>query len=357
MKICTRITSLYEIIKKLMLKKSILGGVVKSNKMSNKIEECLAALTQIITQNQGTGGFRSRIEAEIRYIPIFDGAHGTLTSFKDAVDRVLLDHSTEKIEVFKIIYNLKIQGAAKNILAVEPPENWEQCKKQLQSHFRPSRDQFQITRDINELKVRSIFELDSKITQLIEDLTELAAHSDNKNTITTIFSSMLIQKIKELTVGALSYAISNIYCLTEIRNIVRNFIGQDEYNLKMNNITQQRFKSHVSNQVRTNSNNTQFAHKYQNQYGNRPEYHHHNRFNNGSGNHSFRQQYNNNNHFNNFNNNFSGHRNYNTGPSFRSGENNNQNNNRIISNSQQTRQSFMDVDNIAKSNDNAFFTN
>lgn len=372
-----------------MFKRSILNSAVKEVKMANNIEQCLIALTQIITDNQAAGGsFRSQIEHEIRFVPIFDGARGTLPSFKDAVDRVLADHPTKTEDVFKIIYNIKIQGAAKNVLQASPPKDWEQCKTKLQSHFRASKDQFQITREINQLKVRSIMELDYKLTNLVEDFTELASFDENNKDVILIFTSMLIQKVKELTVGTLAYAVNTKFNLTEIREIVRQFIGQDQFNLKTYNYDhgyQQQFKPNVSNNFRPNLNKTQYIPNNQMNNGIRPNYNqnynnqmnngirqnynqHHN--NNGSGNYSMRSNRNgnNNSNFNNVNTrssnyrnpeNYSGNRNTNAGPSRQSGQFNNQfgnqNINRYKSNSQQTRQSFMDVDNM--SNDNEFFTN
>lgn len=347
-----------------MFKKSTLQPAVNLINMTNKMEECLAALTQITvnTYNERTVTFRSRIENEIRFIPNFDGAPGTLPSFKGAIDRMMLDHPNEQIEVFKIIYNIKIQGAAKNILAVAPPGDWEQCKAKLQTHYRPSKDQFQITKSIGELRVSSILELDISITKLIEEITELASYDVDMVTITTIFSSLLIQKIKELTLGTLAYTISDKYNLTEIREIVRKFIGQDEYNIKNNNVQPQYHNTHFTN----NNYQHNFRRQGYNQQNNFNNAFRRNHNQNGNFFHSNTPHYNQQNQMqNSFYRNGENHNNNNQNQNnqFRSRpqhnqffENSrNQNSGQIRNNSGQTRQSHMEVDNISQNNDPTFF--
>lgn len=198
------------------------------------IEQCIIALTQLVTQNHQPHNRRTRIEKEIRFLPTFQGTAGTLPSFIEAVTRTLTDYGNEAELAFQIIYNTKIQGAAKNLLSVNPPATWDECKQRLRKHYKPSKDQMTITKEIGSLRVSSIKELVDKVRKLVEDITEYAAFDDNGTVSIDIFSGMLVQKLKELASGSLAYAIMTKNNLTEIRDILDSFIGQDQYNLRTN---------------------------------------------------------------------------------------------------------------------------
>lgn len=225
----------------------------------NTTEACLVALTQLMTQLQRGTGWRSQIEKEIKYIHTFDGARGTLPGFISSVERVLADHEDQQDHVWQIIFNNKIQGAARNVLVAHPHENWEQSKQNLINHFRSSKNQLQLTTEISQIQVRNIKDLDTYVTKLVEDITEFAAFDINGAVMTEIFSGMLVQRIKEISSGTLAYTIMNICNLSDIRKILRNFISQDEGNIKINKAYQ-----HPHN-------NVNFRHNYNpNNYGSYP---------------------------------------------------------------------------------------
>ncbi|XP_053967723.1 uncharacterized protein LOC128869221 [Anastrepha ludens] len=208
----------------------------KNRKMTegnqSTIEQCLAALTQLVVANHQPISWRSKIEKEIRYLPEFRGEAGTLPSFIEAVNRALADFPSSCDDVYKIIFNLKVQGMAKNILSVSPPSTWDECKQRLKKHYRASRNQMEITSIINNLKVRSIKDLDYRITKILEYISELALFEDDSETVTNIFSGMLVQRTKELVSGPLAFAIMKKLKIQEVREIVVSFVGQDEGNLK-----------------------------------------------------------------------------------------------------------------------------
>lgn len=149
----------------------------------NPTEACLVALTELITSNQNRGGWRNGIEREIQYLTPFDGQPGTLPAFIGAVTRILQDHPEEQNQVFSVIFNNKIRGAARNIIGVIPPNNWTDSKQHLLQHFKPQKNQLQITKEINQLNVRSIEEIENKIKMLVEDITEYATFEDGGGTM------------------------------------------------------------------------------------------------------------------------------------------------------------------------------
>ncbi|XP_055914735.1 uncharacterized protein DDB_G0289917-like [Eupeodes corollae] len=219
------------------------------------VEQCLEALTQIIIQNNNGNNFRARIEKEIRYLNVFTGDPGTLPSFASSVNKILANHThIERPTVYEVIHDTKIQGAAKNILYAEPPTDWNQCLEKLRRHFRPSKDEPTITKNIGSLRVSSILELDIRLKKLTEEIAEIAAFSENGESIVLIFNSMLVQKAKELAAGALAHALADRYSIGEVRDIINKFIGQDQGNLKQ----YYNYRSDMNRQVRPNhfSNNS-----------------------------------------------------------------------------------------------------
>lgn len=278
--------------------------MAQENQAQNPIEQCLVTLTQLMAQNMQPRNQRQRIEKEIRYLPIFKGEPGTLPSFIDSVTAALEEYGGEADRVFQIIYNEKIQGGAKNLLKVEPPANWEQCVSTLKRHYRSSKNQMTITREISSLRVSNIQDLDNKLTKLVEDITEFVAFDDNGRVMLEIFGGMLVQRIKELVSGSLAYAIMNKVHLREIREIINKFVGQDQGNLNLNLVLKNFNKS---------ENNKNLERKINGQ---------HNKFERKPN--------------NNFNNNFGQYRNNNLQP--RHNYNNNYNNNNINNNNNRTQQ-------------------
>lgn len=130
--------------------------------MAKDIEKCYIAMSQLLINPDGAESFRSQIEQEIRCIPVFDGANGTLPKFSNAVERFLTKYPYDRNQVFEIIFNSKIQGAAKHVLAAEPPTNWFHCKQRLKIHFRTTIARLQDiprTEEIGECVVSTMEEL------------------------------------------------------------------------------------------------------------------------------------------------------------------------------------------------------
>lgn len=121
------------------------------------IEQCMLALTAMANNTQTSQ--RSRIEREIQFLSPFDGEPGTLPAFMGAVDRILAEHQENEGEVYNIIFNNKIRGAARNVLGVNQPVNWATCIVHLKQHYKASKNQLQLTTKINNLQVSSIEEL------------------------------------------------------------------------------------------------------------------------------------------------------------------------------------------------------
>lgn len=204
--------------------------------MAEQIEmltRCLASLTQIAAQNAAINQLtiRQRVEKDLRYVSPFEGIVKKLPSFIEAVDRVRKDYVGQEEIVFRVIYDLKIGGSAKNFLQINPPENWESCKTKLRQHYRPTKNQLMITKEISILKVNSIAELSKRLNEIVDDITEYSALSENGDTMRKIFSGMLIQRIKQLASGAFAYTVQSVTSLTEMANEIYKFIGLDEGNL------------------------------------------------------------------------------------------------------------------------------
>lgn len=198
----------------------------------NRMEQCLAVLTDILSRQTQQPSLRSRIEKELRFLPAFEGKDGTLPAFITSVDRVLEEYGHQAPQAYAVIYNEKILGAAKNYLQAVPPTTWEECKAKLKLQYRPTKDQGLIMKEISMLKVSSILELSDRIRNFVNDIAECAIFSEFQNFILNNLSSVLILKIKEITAGALAAELVNKFTLEEIRVIINKYIGQDQYNLK-----------------------------------------------------------------------------------------------------------------------------
>lgn len=198
----------------------------------NRMEQCLAVLTDILSRQTQQPSLRSRIEKELRFLPAFEGKDGTLPAFITSVDRVLEEYGHQAPQAYAVIYNEKILGAAKNYLQAVPPTTWEECKAKLKLQYRPTKDQGLIMKEISMLKVSSILELSDRIRIFVNDIAECAIFSEFQNFILNNLSSVLILKIKEITAGALAAELVNKFTLEEIRVIINKYIGQDQYNLK-----------------------------------------------------------------------------------------------------------------------------
>lgn len=199
---------------------------------SNIMEQCLVALTELLSRQNQQPSLRVRIEKELKYLPTFEGKPGTLPTFITSVDRALAEYGNQAHQVYIIIYNEKISGSAKNYLESSPPLTWIDCKAKLKLQYKSSKDQSQIMHEISILKVSTINELLDRIRLIVDDISECAIFSEFQSHIINNLSSMLILKIKELTAGSLAAELRDKFTLEEIRIVINKYIGQDQYNLK-----------------------------------------------------------------------------------------------------------------------------
>ncbi|XP_037911885.1 uncharacterized protein LOC119652022 [Hermetia illucens] len=101
----------------------------------------------------------------IRNIVPFRGEPGTLVSFIGTIDGVVSEFGGRENEVYNIVYNEKITGAAKDFLAADFPVSWELCKQRLRSHFRPAKEWAVISKEITNIKAILLLILMTTTTQ------------------------------------------------------------------------------------------------------------------------------------------------------------------------------------------------
>lgn len=117
---------------------------------------------------------------EINHIKEYDGSRNTLTQFINVVTNQLDDvDEQKKKDLWQLIYNTKIVGRAKELLLHNNPETWEQARNLLKQHFRPIINHKDITRRIVTLKVSSIFDLNCKVENLIQEINSFSTYEDN----------------------------------------------------------------------------------------------------------------------------------------------------------------------------------
>lgn len=140
---------------------------------------------------------RSRFIKTIRYMESFSGKPGTLPSFITTVERILEENKHRADFAFRIIYE-KITAEPKNYLQSVKITSQEDCKSRLKLQYKPRKDQSTIIRHINQLQVRSISELDYKISDIVIDNSECAMFSDYQDQVTNNLGSLLEIKVKEI---------------------------------------------------------------------------------------------------------------------------------------------------------------
>ena len=224
----------------------------------NILEQCITVLTNIVNRQNQPIPIRTTIEKEAQYISCFEGRSGTLPGFITAVERMMVQHGEPNVAtVFEVIYNMKITGAAKNYLETSPPATWTECKAKLKLHFKPAKEQRQIVKEINGLKVSSILELVNKVRSLVNDIAECSIFDSFQAEIANQLGSILVIKIKEVTAGTLAAELHDKYRLEEIREIMNKYIDQDHFNLKFvrnNPVAQQNNNCNSRNNSSSNNN-------------------------------------------------------------------------------------------------------
>ncbi|CAD7081746.1 unnamed protein product [Hermetia illucens] len=215
------------------------------------MEQCVAILTQILARQANNENQGITIQKRIRNIVPFRGEPGTLVSFIGTIDGVVSEFGGRENEVYNIVYNEKITGAAKDFLAADFPVSWELCKQRLRSHFRPAKEWAVISKEITNIKVFTISQLVDKIQGIVNNVTECAAFSAESVEMANCLNSMLVVRIKELVAGSLAREISDLYSLESIRAVLFKYIGYDAYNLKKDRTSQNNYR-HTHRQEKVN---------------------------------------------------------------------------------------------------------
>ncbi|CAD7087985.1 unnamed protein product [Hermetia illucens] len=215
------------------------------------MEQCVAILTQILARQADNENQGVTIQKRIRNIVPFRGEPGTLVSFIGTIDGVVSEFGSRENEVYNIVYNEKITGAAKDFLAADFPVSWELCKQRLRSHFRPAKEWAVISKEITNIKVFTISQLVNKIQGIVNNVTECAAFSAESVEMANCLNSMLVVRIKELVAGSLAREISDLYSLESIRAVLYKYIGYDAYNLKKDRTSQNNYQ-HTHRQEKVN---------------------------------------------------------------------------------------------------------
>lgn len=212
---------------------------------------------------------------EINHIKEYDGSRNTLTQFINVVTNQLDDvDEQKKKDLWQLIYNTKIVGRAKELLLHNNPETWEQARNLLKQHFRPIINHKDITRRIVTLKVSSIFDLNCKVENLIQEINSFSTYEENIKQTKDSLYSLLVHQIKQIVSGNLSREIRNEFNLHKIKEIMYSYVGYDHPNLDKDFITFD--KRHVPNKSR-----------HQNNHSNNPQrQNYHSPFQNNNHNHS-----------------------------------------------------------------------
>ncbi|CAD7081760.1 unnamed protein product [Hermetia illucens] len=215
------------------------------------MEQCVAILTQILARQADNENQGVTIQKRIHNIVPFRGEPGTLVSFTGTIDGVVSEFGGRENEVYNIVYNEKITGAAKDFLAADFPVSWELCKQRLRSHFRPAKEWAVISKEIANIKVFTLSQLVDKIQGIVNNVTECAAFSAESVEMANCLNSMLVVRIKELVAGSLAREISDLYSLESIRAVLYKYIGYDACNLKKDRTSQNNYQ-HTHRQEKVN---------------------------------------------------------------------------------------------------------
>lgn len=221
--------------------------------MDNVLAQRLIAALENLANLQRPNRAETIIK-QIAYIKEFSGDRKQLTQFLTTVGGHLsaIDEESRE-EAWQVIYNIKITGAAKELLLNNRPENWESARNLLKQHFRPSTNYKDLSRRITQLKVCSISDLNSKIEYIIEEINTFATYESNTAETRQTFYALLVNRIKQIVSGNLSRDIRNLFDLHEVKEILYSYVGYDQDNLDRETLYQER-KNYNSQDYRKHHN-------------------------------------------------------------------------------------------------------
>lgn len=199
--------------------------VLIENKMANFEERLTNALEQLVLlQSENRNSFQ-----EISYISEYGGEPHRLTHFVSIVDTFLRSFEEQRrTEKWRLIYNTKIVGRAKELLLNNQVTSWDEAKVLLTQHFRPLVNTKDISRKISNIKVSSIAEFCIKIEQILGDINSFALFESNGPEIKKLLEATLVTKIKDIACGSLARELRSEHCIHSIKRILYTYVGFDE---------------------------------------------------------------------------------------------------------------------------------
>lgn len=153
-----------------------------------------------------------QILTHFRKLKPFNGkGEYTLQEFINSVEDAgrLCNNNMQLLEyAFKIVFNEKIQGEAKQcILRLGSNLTWDSVKKELKLYFRPRRDYAELINECRNIKVSSLRELFNIVKQINFQLNELYEFDERKPDIYKPFNNdkylvgIVLEKLDNLVRG------------------------------------------------------------------------------------------------------------------------------------------------------------
>ena len=197
---------------------------------------------------------------EIQYLPEFEGDSKTLTHFIVMVENHLANTGGDQQTTWTIIQQTKVKGRAMDLLMVNGVTTWDQAKELFRQHYRPIISSTDLTREILNMKVSSIYDLVNKLEYLLSKINTYVIFSDNQEPEKLLLHNIIINKLRDITVGNLARELRDKYGMQDIKKILFSYIGYDHGNLKTienkdsPNQYQSRQQNRVHNEQRTGGN-------------------------------------------------------------------------------------------------------
>lgn len=198
--------------------------------LATRLTAALEALAQATRPTQSRA---TTLMKEISYIKEFDGQRSHLTQFINLVNNHLgaINDEPTRAELWQLIYNIKITGRAKELLLNNSVQNWQQAESLLKQHFRPTANYKDIAKRINSLRVSSIFDLNYKLENIIQEINTFATYELNSVQTKNSLYTLVISQIKQIVTGNLSREIKDLFDLHQIKDVLYSYVGYDHHNI------------------------------------------------------------------------------------------------------------------------------
>lgn len=190
----------------------------------------------------------SNVLREIQYLPENDGDSKSLMHFIVMVETHLQNTAGDHRATWNIIQQVKVKGRAMDLLIISGVATWEQAKELFKQHYRPIINSADLTKEISTMKVSSIYDLTDKLEYILSRVNTYVVFCENQEQEKLLYYNIIINKIREVTIGNLAREIRNLYDIHEIKTILYSYIGYDNGNIKINETN--RTTSNQNNQYR-----------------------------------------------------------------------------------------------------------